>query len=479
MQMGGGQAGGDPTAQRPFQLVKHFSVTSLVIILLFTLAISSVVSVRASDLVLHKREQYALLLAENLNHQVMVQFVMPALRDYGGINVGQPAQFSLLDLVVRNTIQSFQVSQVNILDLDGNIIYSTQPDYIGRLGHYEGPFQVAAAGGHASTLDPPWDPFELGAGLPRVFKTFIPLRDQRRLTAELGPPRAVFEISLDVSDDFKEIWLNQKIIMGTLLIMMALLFMILRSIVMRGQRIEARRAAQEAALEEQLHQSERLASLGRMIAGVAHEIRNPLGIVRSTAELLGSKVEPRQKALAEVIVEESTRLNRVVTEFLDFARPQKAELKPLKVEEVLERNLAALAAETERAGVEVVRRFPAKPALAMGDADLLYRAFLNVFNNALQAMSGGQGGKLTITTSRAQQDGQVWIVVTVEDEGPGFEPQSSGQLFDPFFTTKEQGTGLGLSIVRSIIDTHQGKVELGNAPGGGARVEIRLRAAQA
>jgi signal transduction histidine kinase len=473
-----GTEAAEAATQRPFQLVKHFSVTSLVIILLFTLVISSVVSLRSSALVLHKREQYALLLAENLNHQVMVQFVIPALRDYGGINVGSPAQFGLLDLVVKNTIQSFQVQQVNILDLDGNIIYSTQPDYIGRLGTDQDTFHAAAAGGHASALDPPWDPFEMGAVLPRVFKTFIPLRDQRRLTAELGPPRAVFEISLDVTDDFKEIWFNQKIIMGTLLVMMALLFVILRSIVIRGQRIEARRAAQEAALEEQLQQSERLASLGRMIAGVAHEIRNPLGIVRSTAELLGSKVEPKQKALAEVIVEESTRLNRVVTEFLDFARPQKAQLRPVVVEEVLERNLAALAVETGRAGVEVLRRFQAKPSPALADPDLLYRAFLNVFNNALQAMQGKPDGRIVVATRRVQQDGQWWVVVVVEDNGPGFEPQSSGKLFDPFFTTKEQGTGLGLSIVRSLVDSHQGKVELGASGEGGARVEIRLRAAQ-
>ena len=126
--------------------------------------------------------------------------------------------------------------------------------------------------------------------------------------------------------------------------MMALLFIILRSIVTRGQRIMDRKAATEARLKEQLNQSERLAALGSMIAGVAHEIRNPLGIVRSTAELLGNRAEPSQKALAGVIVEESTRLNRIVTEFLDFARPQKPTLKPITLEEVLSHNLHVLGA---------------------------------------------------------------------------------------------------------------------------------------
>ena len=238
----------------------------------------------------------------------------------------------------------------------------------------------------------------------------------------------------------------------------------------------AQRATLQASLEAQLHHSERLASLGRMIAGVAHEIRNPLGIVRSTAELLGSRVEPKQKALAEVIVEESTRLGRIVTEFLDFARPQTPELKPLQVEEVLERNLQALGPEAQRAGVGVVRRFAPRPLPCLGDPDLLYRAFLNIFNNALQAMEEQGGGTLTVSTGQTEFQGRPWLVVAVEDTGPGFEPEAIGRLFDPFFTTKEQGTGLGLSIVGSIVASHQGRLEVGAAPGGGARVELWLRA---
>ncbi|MBI5521994.1 MAG: GHKL domain-containing protein [Desulfarculus sp.] len=471
------EAEADPAQQKPFQLVKYFSVTSLVIILLFTMAISTVVSQRASQLVLHKREQYALLLAENLNHQVMVRFVVPALRDHGGINVGQPSQFSLLDAVVKNTIHSFQVRQVNILDLDGNIIYSTQPEFISRLGSDGEPFRQAVAGSHASVLEPPLDFLELGGYRPMVLKTFIPLRDERRLTSELGPARAVFEITLDVGEDFKEIWRDQLFIVGMLVGMMVLLFVILRTIVIRGQRIMGLRAALQASLEEQLHHSERLAALGRMIAGVAHEIRNPLGIVRSTAELLGSRVEPKQRPLAQVIVEESTRLGRIVTEFLDFARPQTPDLRPLVVEQVLERNLAALAPEAQRSGVEVVRRYNNRQAPALGDADLLYRAFLNVFNNAIQAMEEQGGGRLTVSTSQAESNGRQWVVIAVEDTGPGFEPEAAGRLFDPFFTTKEQGTGLGLSIVSSIVASHRGRVEVGQAAGGGARVEVRLRAA--
>jgi len=378
--------------------------------------------------------------------------------------------------VVRNTIHSFQVRQVNILDLDGNIIYSTQPDYIGRLGAEGTAFKAAVAGSHASLLEPPLEFLELGSHRPMVLKTFIPLRDERRLTSELGPARAIFEITLDVSEDFKEIWRDQLFIVGMLVGMMVLLFVILRTIVIRGQRIMGLRAALQASLEEQLHHSERLAALGRMIAGVAHEIRNPLGIVRSTAELLGSRVEPTQRPLAQVIVEESTRLGSIVTEFLDFARPQNPELRPLNVEDVLEHNLQVLMPEAQRAGVEVVRRYNNRQVQALGDPDLLYRAFLNIFNNAIQAMEE-QGGALTVSTSQVEAGGRQWVVIAVEDSGPGFEPEALSRLFDPFFTTKEQGTGLGLSIVSSIVASHRGRVEVGQAASGGARVEIRLRAA--
>ncbi|MCA1905009.1 MAG: hypothetical protein LDL11_00255, partial [Desulfarculus sp.] len=191
-----------------------------------------------------------------------------------------------------------------------------------------------------------------------------------------------------------------------------------------------------------------------------------------------SRLEAKQKALAEVIVEESTRLNRIVTEFLDFARPQNPELRPIRLEDVLERNLQVLAPELERAGVTVTRRYAARSSPALGDPDLLYRAFLNIFNNAVQALEEQGRGKLAVGTGVVETGGQTWVAAVVEDDGPGFAPEVMGRILDPFFTTKEQGTGLGLSIVSSIIASHQGRIELGRSESlGGARVEVRLKPA--
>jgi len=471
------------SGEQSFQLVEYYSVTSLVIILLFALVIAWTVSRRNTEMVIAKQGQFAQLLAENLNHQVMNRFVVTALREYGGVNVGQPEQFKLLDAVVRNTIplatddtQTFRVLKVNILDLDGNIIYSTQPEYIGRVGDESGAFRIASSGGSYNSLQPGVEMFTLGPGPKRTMRTLLPLRDQRRRTAELGPPRAVFELEMDVSEDFQQVWHGQLLVMAALMVMMVVLFVILRTIVMRGQRVMARQTEERAQLLEQLNQSERLASLGRMIAGVAHEIRNPLGIIRSTAELLGSRADSASKPLAGVIVEESNRLNQIVTEFLDFARPQRPNLTPVFLDEVLGRNLLVLEPEIKRLGIVVQRDFKAQPLIVVGDADLLYRAFLNIFNNAVQAME--QGGELRVSTFVEAHDGVDWGVVSVDDSGPGIDPEARAKILEPFFTTKEKGTGLGLSIVNSIVASHGGKLSIESSPLGGARIKVRLALAQ-
>lgn len=140
---------------------------------------------------------------------------------------------------------------------------------------------------------------------------------------------------------------------------------------------------------------------------------------------------------------------------------------------MLERNLAALEPELQRGRVRVVKRLGNRLWIN-GDADLLYRAFLNIFNNALQAMSGREG-TLAVTTEEVKRGGRRWVAVRVADTGVGLDPEAQGRLFDPFFTTKEQGSGLGLSIVNSIMTSHGGEVEV-TGVAGGALVEVLLPA---
>jgi signal transduction histidine kinase len=242
----------------------------------------------------------------------------------------------------------------------------------------------------------------------------------------------------------------------------------------RAESIIRARAAERKKMEEQLQQTERLAALGEMVAGVSHEIRNPLGIIRSTAELLHGRVESdRQKRLSSIIVEESSRLNDIVTEFLDFARPKEPRMASCRIEDVLDRNLHAIEAQCQKHSVHVERVYETGDYSMDADGDLLYRAFLNLFANALQAMP--DGGTLRVRTAfRNGKNGDLRVELRIRDTGHGISEDVRKKIFNPFFTTRETGTGLGLAIVQSIIDSHNGEIEAKSMEGHGTTMIISL-----
>jgi two-component system, NtrC family, sensor histidine kinase HydH len=169
-------------------------------------------------------------------------------------------------------------------------------------------------------------------------------------------------------------------------------------------------------------------------------------------------------------VEESNRLNEKVTEFLDFARPRVPNLRPCDLEAILNRGLELLAPEIDRLGIKVTREFQLGGRSLMVDQDLLYQAFLNILLNAIQAMP--HGGHLTVSATPGPrgQGGEIHF----QDDGEGIEPEALNKILNPFFTTKEKGSGLGLPIVKSIIEAHQGKLEISSAPGAGTTISIIL-----
>jgi two-component system, NtrC family, sensor histidine kinase HydH len=205
---------------------------------------------------------------------------------------------------------------------------------------------------------------------------------------------------------------------------------------------------------------------------VAHEIRNPLGIISSTAELLRKRLEQNEadSRLAKIIEEEVNRLNQTVTEFLDFARPRVPNLQTSNVEGILERGLEFLKPEIDRHNIVLTRDYNRNGHPLKVDPDLLYRAFLNILINAIQAMP--QGGQLTVATTAGPQGKGVKIVV--QDSGEGITAENTKKIFNPFFTTKDQGSGLGLSIVKGIVESHQGQISIESNFGRGAKVSIVL-----
>jgi len=461
---------------QPFRLVKYFSLTGFVVILVFTLLLSILISHQAKTLVLKKSEDYAHVLADNLNHQVFLQFVLPTVQVFGRIRLKDPVQFERLDTVVRNTIHSFKIPKVNIIGVEGVILYSTDQDLVGTESFNQKAFQAALKGQTTSILTS-----RSGEGLNRFkgtrwLQTYFPFRAEKRTLGTFGQVLGIFEIHQDLSDEYAEISKFQYLTIAISLIFTCLLFVILRKILGRAEGIIEQRSEERRRLEEKLHHSQRLASLGRMIAAVSHEIRNPLGIISSTAQILQGKIktyEPKNR-LADVLVEESRRLNDIVTEFLDFARPQRPKPQRFRLEEILEKNLQFLAPAIEQGRIEIVRDYQG-PEYIEGDPDLLYRAFLNVFLNAVQAMP--EGGQIKVSTlapygENGRNLGQVEVVVA--DTGLGLEPGAADKLFTPFFTTKNRGSGLGLSIVKNIVDGHKGQVSISPGRIKGTMVSIRL-----
>ncbi|UCG20359.1 MAG: two-component sensor histidine kinase, partial [Deltaproteobacteria bacterium] len=195
----------------------------------------------------------------------------------------------------------------------------------------------------------------------------------------------------------------------------------------------------------------------------SHEIRNPLGIIGSTAQLLHHKMDEGdpKKQLGEIIMQETTRLNSIVTNFLDFARPTTPNYSECRVDMVLKRNLKFLEVELERRDIRVELRFAENGRPVMADGDLLYRAFLNIFVNAMEALEGG-GTIRVVTRYRDRQEDTLEVIIA--DTGSGISKADIGRIFDPFFTTRKTGTGLGLAIVRNIIESHGGTVDIKSPP---------------
>ncbi|RJR26423.1 MAG: GHKL domain-containing protein [Desulfobacteraceae bacterium] len=461
---------------KQFRLVKFFAYASFLVLIAFSFPFSVVISQQAKDILMKSYENYALLIGENLNHQVFQNFVLPIVRRYGKVKLREKEQFEWMDQVVKNTVHSFKINLVNIYDVGKGIIaYSTDQSLVGQDVPESLGYKKAVKGEHFSGLVSTWDDF-LGIGLEipggeKKLRTFIPFVGIDPFTGDKGPLLGVFELIQDLTEEYRSIVNFQYLVFGLSASIMALIFVALLLIVHKAENILAQRAEEQRKLEAQLNQSERLAALGQMCAGVSHEIRNPLGIIRSTAELLASMTTSTesQKKLSSMIIEESGRLNDIVTEFLDFARPQTPNLQEVNLDEILRKNLQFLLPQIEKEQVSVRHNLEGLSFRIKADPQMLYRAFLNILANALQAMEQTKK-MLSIELSDANDH----YLITIQDSGCGIKRENLDKIFNPFFSTKDKGSGLGLSIVRNIIESHNGTIEIESTEGMGTAVKMKL-----
>lgn len=230
------------------------------------------------------------------------------------------------------------------------------------------------------------------------------------------------------------------------------------------------------ALARRAQMAEKLAAIGTLTAGLSHEIRNPLNAAALQLSVLQRRLERLPEQLRGACLEplglvrdEIRRLDHILEDFLQFARPRELTAQPVQIVPLAERVLDLLQTDADRRSIQLERRLAAVPPVA-GDEGRLRQVIMNLALNAMEAI-GGPGRVRIATESRGGE-----VLLSVEDSGPGIPPEIRERIFEPFFTTKASGSGLGLSIVSAIVTQHAGSIAIGDAPGGGARFVVTLPA---
>ena len=242
-----------------------------------------------------------------------------------------------------------------------------------------------------------------------------------------------------------------------------------------GQVILFKDLTEIRALHRELEKNRRLASVGRLAAGVAHEIRNPLSSIKGFATYFKEKYREsdRDQEIAGIMIQEVDRLNRVVGQLLEFSRPIRLHFQQVALKAFFQDAFRLVDRQSREAGVAMALDMPDDTLCAVMDADKMSQVMLNLLLNALDAMQAG--GRLTVRVS-GRGNGSIHIQVT--DTGTGIDPKDQPNIFEPYFSTKKTGTGIGLAIVHNIVKAHQGDILVDSQPGGGTTVQISLPAAK-
>jgi two-component system sensor histidine kinase HydH len=228
--------------------------------------------------------------------------------------------------------------------------------------------------------------------------------------------------------------------------------------------------SQIRALELKIRRKERLAALGTLASGIAHEVRNPLSSIKGYAGFFGSLFEAGSdnRKAAQLMVEEIDRVDRVISELLEFARPADLQLRPTPPELLIKNSLRIIRHEAQSAGIRVKEKIDVRlPELHL-DPDRFSQVLLNLYINAIQSMK--HGGDLTVDVSMKREA----VLFAVSDTGEGISPEDQPAVFNPYYTTKKKGTGLGLAIVHKIVEGHNGAIWLESAPGKGTTFFVSI-----
>lgn len=238
-----------------------------------------------------------------------------------------------------------------------------------------------------------------------------------------------------------------------------------------------RAEAAEESLRAELHRNEMLTTMGSLVAGVAHEVRNPLFGISSTIDAIEARLTHlgTQATYADhlrVLRRELTRLTTLMQDLLEYGRPAGLQIAPTQIDEVLTRSIAACRALADDGGVNMSTHMAPELDSVMLDSTRMVQVFQNLLENAIH--HSPRGATVSVDVRRVEEDHRVWLCCDIVDHGPGFGGEDLPHIFEPFFTRRVRGTGLGLSIVERIVEQHGGRATARNRPGGGAILTVRL-----
>jgi two-component system, NtrC family, sensor histidine kinase HydH len=244
-----------------------------------------------------------------------------------------------------------------------------------------------------------------------------------------------------------------------------------------GTIILCRDLTEVQSLKREVETSRRLASLGRLAAGVAHEIRNPLSSIKGFATYFKERYRdnPDDQKTSEIMIQEVDRLNRVITQLLEFARPPVIQKKRASLQSLIQHSLKMIERQASAKEIQILSHLPSDVKEVDLDPDGINQVLLNLYLNAVEAMD--QGGTLSVSLS--MDEGSPWVKIMVSDTGSGINKEDLEHVFDPYFTTKQTGTGLGLAIVHKIVEAHGGEVRAESEIGRGTTVSVLLPATEA
>ncbi len=462
----------------PFRLTRFLSFISLFLILVSSIGLAFFIGQTANETLLSRQKEYSKFIAENLNQQIYRRFTLPTYLAYGRIALQHPAQYTRLEEVVNASIVGQNVYKLKIYDQVKTIAFSLDkndvgqenkaPESIESVFKSGNPlFEIEGEISHLKAL--------FGYNLPDksfLLHTVYPLQiadpsysSNEENDAVLG----VLELTQDITKDYETAIRFQWIILLTCVGSSFVLYAILQFFIGRAETILSERMIRTRKLEAELNQNERLASMGRVISSIAHEVRNPLGIIRSSSELLLKRSSAEDKRILSAIYDESCRLSRTVNDFLDYARPRLPKQQNVDLAKTIELVVGFLESEISNKNIIVQVNLDSE-LFVSGDKDLLYRAIYNVISNSIQAFDLKAQDKY-IKIYGHNFNG--YVNLDFQDSGSGFGAEIIDSVLDPFFTTKDNGTGLGLPIVSTILASHNGQIKLKNNDDGiGATVSF-------